>query len=81
MYHNLSLFSMLDFFSIDESNLVIILIISAIFFGVLLFFGIRKSYLLQKESERINSMSNRIAKDIDKSYKNFADGHIYSDNN
>ncbi|WP_298553933.1 hypothetical protein [uncultured Algibacter sp.] len=66
---------------INQSDIVTILIIVTIFFGFLLLLGIRKSYKLKKENERIEAMNKKIAEDDeDKPYKDFTDGHMYGGN-
>lgn len=65
---------------INESDIVSMLIIVTIFFGILLLLGVRKSYKLKKENERLDTMNKKIAEDKEKPYQDFTDGHMYGDN-
>ncbi|MGC1204501.1 MAG: hypothetical protein WA839_06405 [Flavobacteriaceae bacterium] len=65
---------------VDQSDLVNMLIIVVIFFGVLLLLGIRKSYKLKKENERLDAINKKIAEEEDKPYQDFTDGHMYGGN-
>ncbi len=60
---------------INQSYVVNVLIIVVIFFGVLLILGVRKSYKLKKENERLNSMDTKMPDKEE--YKDFTDGHMY----
>lgn len=60
---------------INQSQVVNVLVIVVVFFGILLVLGIRKSYKLRKENERLNSMNTKIPEEED--YKDFTDGHMY----
>lgn len=62
---------------IDYKELVVMLIIVLAFFAVLLVLGMRKSYKLKKENERLDKMSEKLAKQEDKTYEDFTDGHMY----
>jgi len=62
---------------ITQSQVVVALIVVVIFFGIILLLGVRKSYLLKKENERLEKMNTSI-KD-DEEYKDFTDGHMYGD--
>ncbi|PWH82468.1 hypothetical protein DIS18_09440 [Algibacter marinivivus] len=65
---------------INQSDIVTMLIIVTVFFGILLLLGIRKSYKLKKENERLDAMNKKIAEDEDKPYQDFTDGHMYGGN-
>lgn len=65
---------------ISQTDIVTILIIVVVIFSFLLILGVRKSYLLKKENERLNSMDTTIEDDKDKPYKDFTDGHMYGEN-
>lgn len=56
------------------------LIVATVFFGVLLLLGIRKSYKLKKENERLDAINRKIAEEEDKPYQDFTEGHMYGDN-
>ncbi|SHI50140.1 hypothetical protein [Algibacter luteus] len=65
---------------ITQSQIVTLLVIVTVFFGVLLLLGVRKSYLLKKENERLDEMNRKIAEEEEKPYKDFTEGHMYGDN-
>jgi hypothetical protein len=56
------------------------LIVVVIFFGILLLLGIRKSFKLKKENERLDAINKKIAEEEDKPYQDFTDGHMYGGN-
>lgn len=64
-------------FLIDQSDIVTMLIVVVIFFGLLLLLGVRKSYKLKKENERLDAMNKKIAEEKDKPYQDFTEGHMY----
>ncbi|WP_242087203.1 hypothetical protein [Aestuariivivens sediminis] len=68
------------FFLISQADIVTILTIVLIFFGILLFLGVRKSYKLKKENERLNSLKN-FEIDENKPYQDFTEGHMYENKN
>ena len=61
---------------INQIQIVTALIIVVAFFVVLLILGIRKSYKLKKENERLDEISEKLAKE-EKKYTDFTDGHMY----
>ena len=65
--------------SISQSDIVTILIIVVIFFSILLILGVRKSYKLKKENERLDKISEEMA-NAEEKYKDFTDGHMYGGN-
>lgn len=65
---------------INQSSIVTVLIIVTIFFGVLLLLGIRKSYKLKKENERLEEISRKATEEENKPYQDFTDGHMYGGN-
>ncbi|KAA5825658.1 hypothetical protein FPF71_07040 [Algibacter amylolyticus] len=65
---------------ISESSIVMLLVVITVFFGILLLLGVRKSYKLKKENERLEAMSTRSSENTDDSYKDFTDGHMYGGN-
>jgi hypothetical protein len=65
------------FLLIEQSDIVTVLIIVVIFFSVLLLLGIRKSYKLKKENERLDKISEEMAKQEEK-YTDFTEGHMYN---
>lgn len=68
------------FLLIDQSDIVNMLVIVIIFFGILLLLGIRKSYKLKKENERLDAINKKIAEQEEKPYQDFTEGHMYGDN-
>ncbi len=64
---------------IEHSDIVTLLIIVVVFFSILLILGIRKSYKLKKENERLDKISEELAKQ-EEEYKDFTEGHMYGDN-
>ena len=61
---------------INQSQIVIALTVVVIFFGIILILGVRKSYKLKKENERLEKMNTSISDD-DEDYKDFTEGHMY----
>lgn len=60
-----------------NQQLVIVLAIALVIFGILLVMGIRKSYKLKKENEKLFRMSEKLTEDKEEPYKDFTDGHMY----
>ncbi|MCF7560063.1 hypothetical protein L3X39_05385 [Sabulilitoribacter multivorans] len=69
------------FLLIDQSSIVTVLIIVTVFFGILLLLGIRKSYKLKKENERLDEINRKIAEEKEKPYQDFTEGHMYGGDN
>jgi len=65
---------------LNQSSIVIALLVVSVVFGILLLLGIRKSQKLKKENERLEAMNTKIDDDKEKPYKDFTDGHMYGDN-
>ncbi|GAA4969952.1 hypothetical protein GCM10023315_19650 [Algibacter aquimarinus] len=65
---------------IEQSDIVTMLTIVVVFFAVLLLLGIRKSYKLKKENERLDAINKKIAEEEEKPYQDFTDGHMYGGN-
>ena len=78
MLLNLLSNSNFKFALISQSDIVTGLIIVVIFFSILLILGVRKSYILKKENERLDKISKE--SQIDETYKDFSEGHMYGDN-
>lgn len=70
---------LLSFALIDQSDIVTMLIIVVVFFSILLLLGIRKSYKLKKENERLDKISEELANQKEE-YKDFTEGHMYGNN-
>ena len=66
---------------VNESTIVNLLIVVVVFFGILLLLGIRKSYKLKKENERLDAINKKIAEDEEKPYRDFTEGHMYGGDN
>ena len=64
---------------IEQSEIVTVLTVVVIFFAILLILGIRKSYKIKKENERLDKISEEIAKQKEE-YKDFTEGHMYGNN-
>ena len=58
-----------------------ILAITVVFFLVLLILGVRKSYKLKKENDRLNEMNTKFEDEADKPYTDFTEGHLYDNSN
>lgn len=75
MFYNQLISKILAIALIDQSYVVNVLIVVVVFFGILLILGVRKSYKLKKENERLNSMDTKMPDEDD--YKDFTEGHMY----
>jgi len=64
-----------SFFLIEQINIVTMLIITVCVFLVLLIIGVRKSYKLKAENERLSKKSSN--SDVEKDYEDFTEGHLY----
>ena len=64
---------------LEQKSLVSVLIVTAIFFLILLILGVRKSYKLKAENEYLSKNQRRY--NNKKPYKDFTEGHLYSNNN
>ncbi|AXT19893.1 hypothetical protein D7030_01880 [Flavobacteriaceae bacterium AU392] len=60
-----------------QSNIVTVLIITVSFFLILLIAGIRKSYKLKSENERLSRKTTLNSEEDNKIYKDFTEGHLY----
>lgn len=63
---------------LGQTEIVTLLSIVLVFFSILLVLGVRKSYMLKKENERLDKISEELAKQEEK-YKDFTEGHMYGD--
>ena len=50
------------------------------FFLVLLVIGLRKTYKLKAENERLNNINPLQSNEDNKAYKDFTEGHLYDNN-
>ena len=62
-----------NFFLIEQANIETILIITVCAFLVLLILGVRKSYRLKAEYEKLSKKSESKSDD----YEDFTEGHLY----
>ncbi len=62
---------------IVQTNIVWILGICTFFFLVLLILGIRKSYKLKAENDKLMKASDELIKEKKEEYKDFTEGHLY----
>ena len=65
------------FFLIEQTSVVTMLTITVTFFLILLILGIRKSYKLKAENERLSERSNVSSDEDNKVYRDFREGHLY----
>ncbi|GAA3581441.1 hypothetical protein [Snuella lapsa] len=80
MFFILKLFISLIIPLVTQKEIVTILSIVVVFFLILLILGVRKSYKLKKENERLNNISNLQSDDDNKTYRDFTEGHMYDNN-
>jgi len=66
-----------NLFLIEQINIVTILVITLSVFAVLLILGVRKSYKLKAENEKLSKKSSTNSKEDNKTYKDFTEGHLY----
>lgn len=64
---------------IKQINVVALLSISVIFFLILLILGVRKSYKLKAENEKLMKATDHLLEEDKKEYTDFTEGHMYSD--
>ena len=62
---------------IEQSSIVTILTITVTFFLILLVLGVRKSYKLKAENEKLSKKSSTSTTEDNKKYKDFTEGHLY----
>ncbi|NOY48424.1 MAG: hypothetical protein GXO84_09595 [Chlorobi bacterium] len=62
---------------IEQSSIVTILIITVSFFLILLILGIRKSFKLKAENEKLSKKRSIQSDQDNKEYKDFTEGHLY----
>ncbi|MEL0456172.1 hypothetical protein WJN01_08045 [Flavobacteriaceae bacterium SZ-1-7] len=67
---------------VDESNILTMLVVVVVFFAVLLLLGVRKSYKLKKENEKLDALNKKFEEEEkkEKPYRDFTEGHMYGDN-
>jgi len=62
---------------IEQTGIVTILTVTVAFFLILLILGVRKSYKLKAENERLSKKSNTSSTEDNKKYEDFTEGHLY----
>lgn len=70
-----------SYFLIEQSSIVKMLAITVVFFLILLILGVRKSYKLKKENDRLNELSTSFEEEDNKPYTDFTEGHLYQNSN
>lgn len=63
---------------VEQKSIITVLIVTAVFFLILLILGVRKSYKLKAENERLSKSQEHY--DEKKPYKDFTEGHLYGNN-
>jgi hypothetical protein len=74
---NLLKLSSQPYFLIEQISIVTMLIITVAFFLILLILGIRKSYKLKAENDRLSKKSSASSTQDNKVYRDFREGHLY----
>ena len=64
-------------FLIEQSSIVTMLLVTLIFFLILLVLGILKSSKLKAENERLSKTQIISTEESKKNYKDFREGHLY----
>jgi len=62
---------------IEQTSIVTILMVTVAFFLILLILGVRKSYKLKAENEKLSKKSNTSSTEDNKKYEDFTEGHLY----
>ena len=65
------------YFLIEQISIVTMLTITVAFFLILLVLGIRKSYKLKAENDRLSKKSKISSTEDNKVYRDFREGHLY----
>ena len=65
------------YFLIEQISIVTMLTITVAFFLILLVLGIRKSYKLKAENDRLSKKSSTSSTEDNKVYRDFREGHLY----
>ncbi|WP_246126041.1 hypothetical protein [Bizionia myxarmorum] len=63
---------------IEQLSIVTMLAITVLIFLVLLILGVRKSYILKKENDRLSQTSPMENESSNKPYRDFTEGHMYN---
>lgn len=62
---------------IEQISIVTMLIVTVVFFLVLLILGIIKSYKLKAENDRLSRSTTMTTEEDKKVYSDFREGHLY----
>lgn len=62
---------------IEQVDIVTMLSVTVAVFLILLILGIRKTYKLKAENDRLSKINPLQSEEEDKKYKDFQDGHLY----
>lgn len=62
---------------IEQIDIVTILVVTIVFFLVLLILGIMKSIKLKAENDRLSKPKSLSSSEDNKVYKDFREGHLY----
>ena len=73
----ISIYTYQTFALVEQINIVWILGLCTFFFLILLILGIRKSFKLKAENEKLLKASDDLIKEDNKEYKDFTEGHMY----
>ena len=65
---------------IEQSSIITMLIVTGSFFLILLILGVRKSYKLKAENEKLSEKKSLETDEENKVYKDFTEGHLYDNN-
>jgi len=73
----ISIYTYQTFALVEQINIVWILGLCTFFFLILLILGIRKSFKLKAENEKLLKASDDLIKEDNKEYTDFTEGHMY----
>ena len=80
MLHLITQYKLQFFLLIEQESIVKALSISVAFFLILLVLGLRKSYKLRQENDRLSKLDFHNSEEENKIYKDFTEGHMYDNN-
>lgn len=69
----------LFFYLLTRQSQIVTIFIIVVFFSVLIILGLKTSYQLKKENNKLVKIGRSYAKDEKQAYKDFTDQYIYSD--
>lgn len=76
----ISLTKLFSILLIGQESIVKALSVSVVFFLILLILGLRKSYKLRQENDRLSKAENLDSDEENKVYKDFTESHMYDNN-